>query len=81
MIGGDAYKQKLVPAEEIDAAVSAYLTDRTALTTVTVDGKHIDVAAAVLAQPYTIEVLVREDATPMQKRQAVRTAILLARPG
>lgn len=81
MIGGDTYKQKLIPAEQIDAAVSAYLTDRTAPTTLTVDGRHIDVAAAVLAQPYTVEVLAREDATPMQKRQAVRTAILLAAVG
>ncbi len=45
------------------------LPDRTAPTKVMVDGKHIDVAAAVLAQPYTIEVLAREDATPMQKRR------------
>jgi len=77
MTGGDAYKAKLIPAEEIDAAVSAYLTDPSAPITLTIDGKRIDVAAAVLAQPYTIEVLAREDATPMQKRQAVRTAILL----
>ncbi|TGD93719.1 hypothetical protein [Methylobacterium nonmethylotrophicum] len=81
MIGGDAYKPKLIPAEEIDAAVSAYLTNRAAPTTVTVDGRRIDVIAAVLAQPYTIEVLARADATPMQKRQAVRTAILLAAIG
>ncbi len=38
----------------------------------------IDVAAAVLAHAYAVEVLGREGVTGPQQRNAVKTAILLA---
>lgn len=43
------------------------------------DGITLDIAAAVLASPYAIEILAREGAPEAQRRMAVRTAILLAR--
>ncbi|WP_245524611.1 hypothetical protein [Methylobacterium nonmethylotrophicum] len=46
-----------------------------------IDGKRLDVAAAVLGNAYSTEVLAREGVTAPQKRNAVKTAILLAPVG
>ncbi|MFE1598152.1 hypothetical protein [Methylobacterium sp. ID0610] len=44
------------------------------------NGVAIDLAAVILANAYVRDVLAKEDASEGQKRMAVRTAILLARP-
>lgn len=40
-----------------------------------------DIAAAVLANAYSVEVLAREGVTAPQRRNAVKTAVLLALVG
>ena len=81
MTGGDAYKQKLLTDDALDAAISAYLADPSKLVLVEVGKDGIDVSAAVMAHAYAVEVLAREGATGPQKRNAVKTAVLLAPVG
>ncbi|KMO33303.1 hypothetical protein VQ02_21135 [Methylobacterium variabile] len=78
MTGGEAYKAKLLTDDALDAAITAYLADPSKPVALEIAGKSLDVAAAVLANTYSTEVLAREDGTPGQRRQAVKTAILLA---
>ncbi len=78
MTGGEAYKQKRLTDDALDAAISAYLADPSKPASVEVGKGSIDVAAAVLAHAYAVEVLARQDGTPGQRRNAVRTAVLLA---
>ncbi|TGD93708.1 hypothetical protein [Methylobacterium nonmethylotrophicum] len=81
MTGGDAYKQKLLTDDALDAAIAAYLADPSKPAVLEVGKGRLDVAAAVLANAYSTEVLAREDGSPGQRRTAVRTAILLAPVG
>lgn len=81
MIGGEAYKQKLLTDDALNAATSAYLADPLAPVLLDVGPGRIDVAAAVLAHPYAVEVLGREGVTGPQQRNAVKTAVLLASVG
>ncbi|AWN51410.1 hypothetical protein [Methylobacterium sp. 17Sr1-1] len=81
MTGGDAYKQKLLTDDALDAAISAYLADPSAPAIIEIGDKRLDVAAAVLANAYSTEVLAREGVTGPQRRHAVKTAILLAPVG
>ncbi|SEP39611.1 hypothetical protein SAMN04487843_11530 [Methylobacterium sp. ap11] len=74
MTGGEAYKQKLLGEDALDAAVAAYLSDPSKPVVVEVGTGRIDVAAAVLAHAYAVEVLGREGVTGPQRRNAVRTA-------
>ncbi|GJD66817.1 hypothetical protein [Methylobacterium frigidaeris] len=78
MTGGDAYKAKLLTDEALDAAIAAYLADPSKPVVLEIGKHRLDVAAAVLANAYSTEVLAREDGTPAQRRNAVKTAILLA---
>jgi hypothetical protein len=78
MTGGEAFKQKLLNDYLISSAIEAYLADPSAPARIEVGKGHIDVAAAVLAHPDTVELLAREDATSGQRKSAVRAAILLA---
>ena len=78
MTGGEAYKQKLLTEDALNAAVAAYLADPSAPAVIEIGTGRIDVAAAVLAHAYAVEVLGREDVTGPQRRNAVRTAVLLA---
>ncbi len=67
--------------EWLDAAVTDYLNDPTPGTRTIAEGIAIDVCAILLASPYARKVLADPDASEAQMRMAVRTAILLARPG
>jgi hypothetical protein len=78
MTGGDAYKQRLLADDALDAAISVYLADPSKPAVLEIGKGSLDVAAAVLANEYSVLVLAREDGTPGQRRNAVRTAILLA---
>ncbi len=78
MTGGEAYKQKLLTDDALDAAISAYLADPSKSVAVEVGKSSIDVAAAVLAHAYAVEVLAREGVTGPRQRNAVKTAVLLA---
>ncbi len=55
-----------------------YLADPSKPAVLDVGKGSIDVAAAVLANAYSTEVLAREGVTAPQRRNAVKTAILLA---
>ncbi|AWN47108.1 hypothetical protein DK419_12950 [Methylobacterium terrae] len=79
MTGGEAYKQKLLTDDGLDAAISAYLADPSKPTVLEIGKGSLDVAAAVLAHPWSAGELAVEDATPARRRNAVRTAILLGR--
>lgn len=81
MTGGEAYRAKLLTPEALDAAISAYLADPSAPAIVEIGDKRLDVAAAVLANAYSTEVLAREGVTRPQQWNAIKTAILLAPVG
>ena len=81
MTGGEADKQKLLTDDALDAAISAYLAGPSKPVLVEVGKGSIDVAAAVLAHAYAVEVLAREGVTGPQQRNAVKTAILLVSVG
>ncbi|MGE7417458.1 hypothetical protein [Methylobacterium tarhaniae] len=78
MTGGEAYRAKLLTDDALDEAISAYLADPSKSAVIEIEKARLDIAAAVLANAYSTEVLAREDATGPQKRNAVKTAILLA---
>ena len=79
--GGNLYREGLLTDDARDAAISAYLADPSAPVVVEVGKGSIDVAAAVLANAYSTEVLAREGLTEPQRRQAVKTAVLLSPVG
>lgn len=81
MTAGDAYKQKLLTDDALDAAIAAYLADPSKPVVLKIGKGSLDVAAAVLANAYSVEVLAREGVTAPQRRNAVKTAILLAPVG
>jgi hypothetical protein len=81
MTGGEAYRAKLITDDALDAAIAAYLADPSKPAVLEIGDKRLDVAAAVLANAYSTEVLAREGVTTPQKRNAVKTAILLAPVG
>ncbi|MEN3238307.1 hypothetical protein PUR29_33200 [Methylobacterium ajmalii] len=81
MTGGEAYKQKLLTEDALNAVVAAYLADPSVPAVLEIGTGRIDIAAAVLAHAYAVEVLGREGVTGPQRRNAVRTAVLLATVG
>ncbi len=81
MTGGEAYKAKLLTEDALNDAVAAYLADPSKLVALEIGEHRLDVAAAVLAHPYAVEVLAREGVTGLQQRNVVRTAVLLAAAG
>ncbi|KMO34761.1 hypothetical protein VQ02_18560 [Methylobacterium variabile] len=81
MTGGEAYRAKLLTPEALDAAILAYLADPSKPAVLEIRKGSIDVAAAVLAHQWSADELAVEDATPARRRNAVRTAVLLASVG
>jgi hypothetical protein len=81
MTGGEAYKANLLTDDALDAAVTAYLADPSKPAALEIGDKRLDVAAAVLAHQWSAEELAVEGASPARRRQAVKTAVLLARAG
>jgi hypothetical protein len=77
--GGEAYRSKLLTPDALDTAISAYLADPSAPVVLEIGDGRLDVAAAVLAHQWSVEELAVEDATQARRRQAVRTAVLVAR--
>lgn len=76
---GALARARRITAGEIEAAVSAYLADP-APGVRPVGRYRVDVAAAVAANDFTRDVLEDPDAPEPRRRNAVRTAIRLARP-
>lgn len=77
---GELYKGKKVLEEEIMAAIDAYVADPTTGLFMIGEGYGVDLAAAVAANGWATERFNAKEATESHKRQAVRTALLLARP-
>ncbi|BAQ46026.1 MULTISPECIES: hypothetical protein [Methylobacterium] len=67
MTGGEAYKQKLLTDDALDAAISAYLADPSKPAVIEIEKGRIDVTAAVLAHPRSAGELAVEDATPARR--------------
>lgn len=53
MTVGDAYKQKLLTYDALDAAISAYLADPLAPAVLEIGKRHLDVTAAALAHRWS----------------------------
>ncbi|MFE1597508.1 hypothetical protein [Methylobacterium sp. ID0610] len=76
---GELLKANLVSDEDLNAAVSGYLADPTLGPRQIADGITLDITAAVLANRWATDVLADEEMSEAARRNAVRTAILLAR--
>lgn len=81
MTGGEAYRAKLITDDALDTGIAAYLADPSKPVVLEIGKHRLDIAAAVLAHQWSAEELAVEDATPARRRNAVRTAILLAPVG
>ncbi|UHC14195.1 hypothetical protein LRS73_16595 [Methylobacterium currus] len=57
MTGGEAYRAKLLTDDALDAAIAACLADVSQPAMLEIGDKRLDVAAAVLANAYSTEVL------------------------
>ena len=78
MTGGEAYRAKILTDDALDAAISAYLADPSGPVVLQIGSKQLDVTAAVLAHKWSVDELAVENANAARRRNAVRTAILLA---
>ncbi|WP_123834320.1 hypothetical protein [Methylobacterium currus] len=78
MTGGEAYRAKLLADNALDSAIAAYLADPSKPTVLEVGKHRLDITATVLAHPWSMEELAVEGASPARRRNAVRTAVLLA---
>jgi hypothetical protein len=70
-----------VTSEQVDAAITAYLTNPMAGPCEIMGGIIIDIAAAVEAHGWVKGIVEDEALSDTVRRMAVRTAILLARAG
>ncbi|GJE44089.1 hypothetical protein [Methylobacterium soli] len=77
---GELFKAKAITAEDLHAAVDAYMADRKAASFSIGDGYELDLVAVVKADRHASAVLRDKTASQGTRRMAVRTAILLARP-
>ena len=77
---GDLFKSKAILDADLNAAVDAYIADPTT-SRFSIRDRHVaDLTAAVAASPYAQDMLANPSVKEGSKRNAVRTAILLARP-
>lgn len=77
---GELYKGKKITEEEVVAAVAAFMADPTGTKFTFGSGYELDLARTVAANSWAAERHAAPNATEVHKRNAVRTAILLARP-
>ena len=77
---GELYKAKTILADDLDAAVEAYMADPKTPQFAFAGGYSLDLMLAVRAQASARKLLKDPEAGPALKRSAVRRAILLARP-
>lgn len=76
---GELFKAKAVTDDEVDALVAAVLAGQRDERAELAEGYTVDVAAAVNASPFATAVLRDKTSRNGAKRNAARTAILLAR--
>jgi hypothetical protein len=77
---GELYKAKTITGDEIEAAADVFLCDPTVSTFRFESGHTLNVSASVEGHAWSKSTVANPEATEHLKRQAVRTAILLARP-
>lgn len=77
---GELYKAKAIVETDLDAAVEAFMADPSLTAFLMGGGYTADLAAAVTASSFAAEMIADPVIKPQSKRNAVRTAILLARP-
>lgn len=71
---------KLVSKDDVTAAVDAFMTNPSTTTFPLGKDYALDLRDAVAASPFALGVVMNPHARPASKRNAIRTAILLARP-
>ncbi|MGG3811073.1 hypothetical protein ABEV34_05405 [Methylorubrum rhodesianum] len=76
---GELFKAKTVTDEQVTALVDAVLAGKLDDRAELAEGYVLDVAAAVKASAFATAVLADEASKPGARRNAARTAILLAR--
>ncbi|MCP1539024.1 hypothetical protein [Methylorubrum extorquens] len=76
---GELFKAKAVTDEQVNAAVEAYLADPETSAYRLTGGYSINLLDAVSRHSFSQQVLSNPNASQPLKRDAVRTAILLAR--
>ncbi|BAU92448.1 hypothetical protein MPPM_3843 [Methylorubrum populi] len=76
---GELFKAKAVTDEQVSALVDAVLAGKLDERAELAEGYALDVAAAVKASLFATSVLADETSKPGARRNAVRTAVLLAR--
>lgn len=76
----DHYGARKIRDEDIDAAVDAYFRDPSTSVHPIGNDILIDIAAAIEGSAYVRLALGNQGVPDAQKRQAIRAAILLARP-
>ena len=76
---GELFKAKAVTDDQVNALVDAILTGQMDEGAPLGDEYRVDIPAAVKASPFATSVLRDKTSRPGAKRNAVRTAILLAR--
>ncbi|KAB1072876.1 hypothetical protein [Methylobacterium soli] len=77
---GELFKAKAITAEDLHAAVDAYMADPTTTLFMMGEGYGLDLAEAVRGHEPTRKVLASPDESATFKRTMVQTAIILARP-
>ncbi|KAB1068747.1 hypothetical protein [Methylobacterium planeticum] len=77
---GELYKAKAITADDVVAAVEAYMADPTTTLFVMGEGYGLNLSEAVRSHPWSRTTVASAEASDHLKRAAVRTAILLARP-
>jgi hypothetical protein len=77
--GGTLYREGLLTDAALEEAVTSYLARPSAPMVIAVGDERLDVAAAVSALPWSMEILAMDGVSARQRRNAVVTAILTAR--
>ncbi|WP_407519949.1 hypothetical protein [Methylobacterium oryzisoli] len=78
---GDLFKVNAVTDLHLSAAVAAYLADPRPGLREIASGIRLDIAAAVEAHEWARRVVADESIIAQARRNAIRRAILMARPG
>ncbi|GJE46665.1 hypothetical protein [Methylobacterium soli] len=77
---GELFKAKAITAEDLHAAVDAYIADPTTTLFLMGEGYGLDLAEAVRTHEPSRKAFESPDESPIFKRTMVQTAIILARP-
>jgi hypothetical protein len=77
---GELLKAKMIAEADVTLAVHTYMDDPNTGVLSIGNGYQIDVAEAVRSSKFASHMMEQPDSTPLGRRDAIRTAILRARP-